>query len=440
MTTMAELTARLPWPGVRGQGHGTVVRTRTLRGVCPAGAVVLAGALTWAGLATLSSWRNDWFAVAHHMHGSLTVALPIAALFACWQGGLEARSGTAWTDDSSPRGPWIRALLSLAPSVLWPVAVHGTALLVMLAVARPTALGGRAPLPMLAYVLCLLTGTACAAHALGALLPLRVLPPVVALSTLWSAGQGQDVLGYEDPGRRPYSGASGASLFETPWLPWAAAVLLLTVAVTTLALHMRRRLVPGLLLLVVVALSVLELLPRGEVSPGIGTVGLHCSQGTPAVCLSDDRADRRADVAELAAHFGRRLAGVHRAPSRYYATAETTSGALWSYCPTLGSWGGGTRDTMPVDLADTRAERFRRTAECLAGGEYGTLDTPLRAAVTDWLLPPAYRQYRDTHEVTRLVDRIDALPPAPRARWLDAYFTDRGTITPLISLLKATAR
>ncbi|MCX4764928.1 hypothetical protein OG562_28950 [Streptomyces sp. NBC_01275] len=432
---MTDIEGPFPFPRlrVRRRGHPRVVRARLRRGVWPAGASVLAGILAIAGRQTYSAWRDDWFDVSRHIHGSLNIVLPFAALFACWQGGLEARARTGWTDESSPRGPWARALLSFAPSVLWPLAVYGTALLAMLAIAWPTVPWGGPPWPMAAYALGVLTATVCTAHALGALLPLRVVPLIVTPFTVWGAGTDRDVLGYAFPSERPY--LSSLPL-EDAWLPWAALVLLLTVAVTVLVLRMRRRLVPGLLLVVVLALSVLELLPRGKVDSGVGIIGVHCSFGPPSICLPGDRAAQRTEVAEVAAHFTDRLAGVHGAPVSYLATSDPWSGSSSGWC----CYGEGPVVTVHLDAS--RAERFQQTAQYIVASDTTRQggDALLVAAVTDWLLPPEYRLARANLAVRDLVHHLSALPPAPRSAWLSQLLAQLRAGGPLPPLPKETPR
>ncbi|WP_062642188.1 hypothetical protein [Streptomyces maremycinicus] len=433
---MTSLTALLHGLAVRERGHRQVLRARVLQGAWPAGAAVLGCSLAFAGTQNDFAWRTDWFVLSQRVHASLAVALPVAVLFACWQGGMEARSATAWADESSPRGPLARALLSVAPSVLWPTGVYGAALATMFAVAWPTAEGGRPPLPMAAYVLGVLTGAVCAAHALGALLPLRVVPLVVAPTTLWSFGS-TDVLGYRPPVHRPYSDRNAWYEPVDVWLPWLATALLLTVGVTVLVLHMRRRLAPQLLLIVILALSVLELLPRGQVAAGTGPIAIRCSYGVTVVCVTDDRASHRDDVAEVAAHFTDLLAGVLGSPVRYVATA----GSTWSHAP--GIWCCTASDTVvPVEPTASRAERFRAAARQFTGypSDRRRGDRLLVAAVTDWLLPPPYRLSDDNLAVRDLVEHLAALPPADRTCWLRHFFAAVGTDAPFLPLPKATTR
>ncbi|MFF3849526.1 hypothetical protein [Streptomyces sp. NPDC002328] len=400
-----------------------MLRTRLIRGVWPVGAALLAALL--AASVTASDATGDWFDAARTIHLALIQFTPFAMAIACWQGGTDPRARAEWTGDTSARGPWPRALLSLAPSLLWPTAVFGTGALVVLATTWPTATAGRPPFLLAAYALLALAAATGAAHVVGALLPQRVVPLPAGAAAVWPymvTDLDGDVLGFEFPSTRPYTTAEVPQGYQpdyveplTPaWLPWVTLAALLLVTATVLALRARQPRLAVLLLVCLAPLALLDPLRTGDVDAGVGTIAVRCSTDVPAVCLSDDRTAYRDELAQVAAHFGQRLSGVRGAPTHYLGTAETLVGDL----PAAKGW------TMEVSLSATREQRFRIVARYMAGMGCcrSAADQIVVDAVTQWLLPVEYRERRPHPFLRPVISRLDALVPDVRAAWLSRYF------------------
>ncbi|MFF3739169.1 hypothetical protein [Streptomyces sp. NPDC002566] len=423
MTTTKEDAATPASRTAAGGGRRDVVRVRLVRGIWPVGAAVLAALLCL--LVTDSSGRldGDWFGAARTIHMSLLQLTPFAMAIGCWHGGTEPRAGAEWVGDSAARGPWTRALLSLAPSLLWPTAVLGLGIVGMLAVTWPTATGGRPPFAPALHALLVLAGATGTAHILGALLPLRIVPLLVGVAALWPlmVSNGGDVLGFDFPSDRPYVGPevpghpwSGWTDGLVPgWLPWVTLGALGLSAATILALRARLWGSAVFLVACLLPLTLLDPLRMGAVGAGVGTIAVRCSTGVPAVCLSDDRAARKDELTEVAAHFGRLLAGVRGAPTHFLGTAETLLGDL----PQDGAW------AIEVPLDSTREQRFRAIALYLAGTRCcrPDPDQAIVDAVIQWLLPAEYRQRRLDPLARAVIFRLDSMSPADRADWLSRY-------------------
>lgn len=426
---MTTVSGGFPGLGLRGRGHGVVVWARVRRGVWPVGAGLLTGLLVYATLTATSDPPSDWFATGAEIHGALTVLQLVSVPLACWQGGLEARAGTGWTVECAVRGPWTTTLLSLAPSLLWPCAMFGALVTVLLARAWPHAAVGSPPLAAVAYSAALLITMAGLGHVLGCLLPLRIVPVLLgaALYAQRLGSFGEDVLGVEYPTQRAYDGPTlpGDGWFEestSPWLPWAVPALLVTVVLAAVAVRARRRLAAGLLLLALVLFAVVRPLGGAVLEPGVGTIPVHCSNDTPVVCVSADREAQRSELADVADHFGRRIDGVRGAPTHYLATADTTFGR--AFAADEEAW------TAEIELGSPRATRFRNVANDIAEPHWiydpayeSHRDLALVKAVTDWLLPAPYRPKDRSPRVRRLTARLTALPKPTRTAWLSRYLT-----------------
>lgn len=392
------------------------------------GAGVLAALLGLAIVESADVWWGDWFGTGGTIHDCLSLALPISAGLACWQGGLEARAGTAWTGECSVRGPWANVLLSLAPSVLWPLTVFGTSVLVMSAATWSTAPVGRPPFAMAAYAVAMLSTMVGAGHVLGCLLPLRIVPPLVGAPLVWGR-IGGDILGFEHPTYRSYAGPPLPDhtweTYEDPvplWLPWAALALIITAALTVLAFRARVRLTAGLLLLVLVPCAAVRPWQGGVLETGVGTIAVRCSNGTPVVCLSADREAQRDQLTGVADHFSRRLDGVRGAPTHYLATADTGFDRFFD--------AGTDGWTAEIQLGTSGTTRFRTVAGHIAEPDWfydpayeDSARSALVMGVTDWLLPAQYRPKDRPPRVRRLTARLTALPEPARTAWLSRYLS-----------------
>ncbi|MEU0673423.1 hypothetical protein ABZ330_11080 [Streptomyces sp. NPDC006172] len=426
MTTMTKGPATPATPAPRtaaGGGRRDVVRMRVVRGIWPVGALGLAALLCLMVTDSAGRPDGDWFGAARTIHLSLVQLTPFAMAIGCWQGGAEPRARAEWVGDSAARGPWDRALLSLAPSLLWPTAVLGLGIVGMLAVTWPTATGGRPPFPLALYALLTLACATGTAHVLGSLLPLRIVPLLVGVAALWPlmVSDGGDVLGFEFPYDRPYVGPEvpghhwlGWSDRLVPgWLPWVTLGALGLSAATILALRARLWGFAVFLVACLLPLTLLDPLRMGDVDAGVGTIAVRCSTAVPAVCLSDDRAAREDELTEVAAHYGRLLAGVRGAPTHFLGTAETLLGDL----PQDGVW------AIEVPLDITREQRFRATALYLAGTRCcrPAPDQAMVDAVIQWLLPAEYRQRPLDPLARAVVVRLDTMSRDDRADWLSRY-------------------
>ncbi|WP_329222306.1 hypothetical protein OG352_34360 [Streptomyces sp. NBC_01485] len=404
------------------------------------GAPVLAVLLVMAVTGSFAHVDGDWFDAAQTIHLSLVQITPFAMAIACWQGGTEPRAGAEWVGDSAARGPWTRALLSLTPSVLWPTVLLGLGIVGVLAVTWPTATGARPPLPLALYALLVLAGATGTAHILGALLPQRIVPLLVGAAAVWPlmVSNGGDVLGFELPSQRPYVGPDvpGHSWLDWTnrlvpgWLPWITLTSLLLAAATVLALRAGLWRFAVFLIACLLPLTLLDPLRMGDIESGVGTIAVRCSAAVPAVCLSEDRVAHKDELTEVAAHFGRLLAGVRGAPTHYLGTAETLVGDL----PQERGW------ALEISLDSTREQRFRITARYLAGWNCcrSTTDQAVVDAVTQWLLPAEYRQQRLNLLARAVISRLDSMSRADRADWLSQYLTAIRTDDRLTPPLNAT--
>ncbi|WP_405648476.1 hypothetical protein [Streptomyces sp. NBC_00019] len=282
----------------------------------------------YEGLETAAAWRGDWFDTGQTLQAGLDMVLLVTVPFAARQGGMEARARTEWTGDCSARGPLARALLSVSPSVLWPLATFGVMASATSAMTWPAATAGQPPVFGVVHGMALLTGAACLAHVVGGLCPLRVLPLLAVLVLLLPALlgfglEGQDVRHYTGP-PIPQHLPMGAVSTAAWWRPWAGVAALVFAVVGGLALQPRRPLVAMFLLLTVLACTDLGHLNGSDRTPDlVAPIAVHCSNGSPKACLSDDRKAYRSELTDAVDHFSHRLAGVRGAPSHYLKAVHT---------------------------------------------------------------------------------------------------------------------
>ncbi|WP_415951850.1 hypothetical protein [Streptomyces sp. KLOTTS4A1] len=183
------------------------------------GALVL-GVLTLTLGAESAEWMGSWGAVRTHLHITATVACaPLAAAAGSWQGGRERRRGMLGLRVGAARGPLVQFAAAALPVAVWSLVGYALAAAGVLLV--NTRYGG-AGAPVVGVLVAdgvFLASAAFLGHVVGALVPWRLAPPLVAVLGYAAIGAS----GHSDAALSPAGGFGLDDELPVWWQPWAMA-------------------------------------------------------------------------------------------------------------------------------------------------------------------------------------------------------------------------
>ncbi|WP_421110913.1 hypothetical protein [Streptomyces sp. NEAU-S77] len=389
------------------------------------GATVLVTLLfTMADKADL--WLITWISTADHLRtAGLLVGGPLTAAAACWQGGRERRRGTGDLLATMSRTPLRRALLAAAPTILWPVVGYLLTTAVCLVATWRYASYGRPWVSLIAADATALGALGVLGFLAGRVVPWRLAPPLVAVSTYLALG----LPGYSESA---VTWLSPALEHSYPWdrpLWWCAPVSMMWtagLAGAALLAYAARRRVTALVPLAAAATAaalLMQLGTEGPWRPDPAAAALVCDDGTPQVCASRVHARMLPGASAALAGLSAKLRGVPNTPAR---VVESETSAAHETDAEVSGW-----DTYFRRNRITEPELFalNAAADTAAPRSCPTPDAHTRAddistAVVDWLAPipglddlppPPAPLY------TRTLTRLRTMPERERTRWLGRY-------------------
>ncbi|MGW3359165.1 hypothetical protein ACWDFL_27720 [Streptomyces bungoensis] len=434
MTLVAEreAPARAPHP----------LRAEAVRGFAPAAgaAVLLTTGVLLAG--SSARWQGAWAETATEVHGSLLIAVPLAAAAGCWQGGRERRRRTEELWGTVVRAPLARFLASALPVAAWVALGHLLAAGLALLATWPYARGDRPHLAQLPGDAVALAAAALLGHVVGRAVATRLAAPLLAMA------------GYVGLGIAT-AGNAGAMLQLNPsyrvlaevrpvwWQPVAMAVWTGGLALAAVLGYAARRRVTALLPLTAAVAAGVLLVQSGDGMwrPDPLARRQVCDTSTaPAVCVNARYAGMLPQVTEALSGVTGRLRGVRGLPARWEDRAgrpHADEAALPAITP-LGWSAVRGRLTDPRQFAWEAVANLGLRGDCgekwLSGGVLLADD-----AVEDYLAPlPARQHFDDIHAHGDAADRaglrkrraararLAGMGERQRRDWLSAYFAARG--------------
>ncbi|MFI8835000.1 hypothetical protein ACIGPN_28910 [Streptomyces afghaniensis] len=362
--------------------------------------------------------------------------LPLAAAFACWLGGTDARAGTGWLADTAVRRALPRIMDGMAPAVLWPLAGYAVASLTSAARTWSSNLGGF-PFDALASNAGALVAVACVGYALGRLAPLRAAAPLIGMAVLLlcAGGLGEPLGLTNGFAQQTYTGSGVPgldALYGAPipaWLPWLVTAVFLALAAAAVLLSARRWIPAVLVLMLVIPIKLwlaVSATLDGDQRMAASPVKLACFGSEPRICVGADVAWDDDQLLERVRHVAQRLDGVRGAPTHYViTTTEPVSVTSPQHWQREQPWSAAVVVEKDTDRPDPLLEG-ELADEIITDAGRGRCDWEIVREAYTWLVPPELRLVTSwwySPYTPARTSRLDSLPRQERIAWLNAYFS-----------------
>ncbi|MEV0368890.1 hypothetical protein AB0I10_03550 [Streptomyces sp. NPDC050636] len=297
----------------------------------PLFAEVRSGPARWIALATFLTlalplaakaayWQGSWGLAQLQLHtAAVLLGGPLAAAAGCWQGGRERRSRTAELRVCGARGPLAQFLVAAAPVVLGVLAGYVLAAVGTLAATWPYASSGRPHASPPAADAVFLSAVALGGMVVGRLVRWR-------LAALALAGCAYVALALPTDQKAalrflsPATTHGGGDALPVWWQPLAMAAWTGGLAAAAvLAYAARRHWYAALPALAIAAAAAVPLMRTGEDMwhPNPAGKAQVCNDSSPRVCVNALNRDLLPEVSRALSGITSRLDGVANVPARF---------------------------------------------------------------------------------------------------------------------------